>query len=277
MSPLHVGSAPCVRKYSVGLISTDTTCCWYLDTGRRACGRGVQARLAALAARTACLLCMSAVRPASGNTPSASSRQTRRAAGTSTGSAGPAAGGFRLGRRPFRLLLRISPLRLQCALRAGMLCQSHLVRHDLLLVPRPGPPGLRPGGPGSAGGPSGCCCVSPLCDYSAPCVQECSVSLISSVTTCCWYLDRGCRACGRGVRAPPAALPVSAACAPYMAAMHPSCRSVLNVFVWICPQALWAGSAAWHSGILSGRLPKTSSRNCYYYILMYARSSYCYE
>ena len=172
MSRLQASSAPCVRKYSVGLISTDTTCCWYLDTGRRACGRGVRARLAALAARTACLLCMSAVRPASGDTPSASSRQTRRAAGTSIRAAGPSAGGSGLGRRPFRVLLRIPPVRLQCALRAGTLCLSHLVHHDRAAGTLTWLPGLRPGGLGSAGGPSGECCMRPLHGGDAPVVPE---------------------------------------------------------------------------------------------------------
>jgi len=150
---------------------------------------------------------------------SASSRPSRRAAGTSTGAAGPAAGGCGLGPRPSRSVLHVSPAWRQCALHVGVVCRPRLVRHDVRLVPRPGPPGLRPGGPGSARGPAGQCCMSALHGGSAPCMWECFVDLVSSVTTCGWYLDRGRRACGRGVRARPAAQQVSAACLPCMVAV----------------------------------------------------------
>ena len=44
-------------------------------------------------------------------------------------------------------------------------------------------------------------------------------------TTCCCYLDTGCQACGRGVRARPAALQASAACLLCMTAVRPACGS----------------------------------------------------
>ena len=97
----------------------------------------------------------------------------------------------------------------------------------MLLLPRHGPPGLRPGGPGSACGPAGECGMSSLHDGSAPCMWEWFVDLVSSVTTCCCYLDTGRRACGRGVRARPAALQASAACLLCMTAVRPACGSGL--------------------------------------------------
>ena len=107
----------------------------------------------------------------------------------------------------------------------GVVFRPRIVRHDVLLLPRHGPPGLRPEGPGSACGPAGECCKSSLHDGSAPCMREWFFDLVSSVTTCCCYLDTGRRACGRGVRARPAALQASAACLLCMTAVRPACGS----------------------------------------------------
>ena len=85
------------RAKPKSLISSVTTCGWCLDRGRRACGRGVRARPAALSARTAHLPCISTVQPAWRGGLSASSRSSRRVAGASSEAAasvcvrGPAA------------------------------------------------------------------------------------------------------------------------------------------------------------------------------------------
>ena len=100
--------------------------------------------------------------------------------------------GSRLGSLPCRRVLSVCPAYRQCALRVEVVCRPRLVRHDVRLVPRPGPPGLRPGGPGSARGPSGEYRVSALHIGGAPCMWEWFVGLVSSVTTCGWYLlERG--------------------------------------------------------------------------------------
>jgi len=114
------------------------------------------------------------------------------------------------------------------------------------LVPRPGPPVLRPGGAGSAGGPAGQCCMSALHGGRAPCMWEWFVGLDSSVAMCGWYLDRGRRACGRGSGL----------------GLGPS-RSVLRV----CP--------AWRKCALRVRLGSRSHfvrHDCHYYLKLAAWS-----
>ena len=217
----------CVPDWCPGLIPSVKRSSWYLDWCRQACGRGVRGRPAALQASTARLPCMSAVCAACRSGLWASSRPSRRVAGTSTGATGPAAGGSGVGPRPCRRVLHVSRACRQCAWHARVVCRPHLVRHDVRLSPRLGPPGLRPGGPGSSRGPAGEYCTSPVHVSSALGMPEWFVGLISSVTTCGWYLDWGRRACGRGVRGRPAALQASTARLPCMSAVRLACRSGL--------------------------------------------------
>ena len=66
VSTQHIGSAPCVWEWIVGLVLSVTTSD-YLDWGRRACGRWVRNWPAALQVSIEYLPCMSAVRPACGS------------------------------------------------------------------------------------------------------------------------------------------------------------------------------------------------------------------
>ena len=107
----------------------------------RGCGKGGPGQARAGRARA------DIVRPGSGGpggaraTSESLPRPLRRVAGASIGSAGPAAGGSGLGPRPFWRILHVSRASRQCTLRAGVCNRRHLDRHDVWLVPRPGPPG----------------------------------------------------------------------------------------------------------------------------------------
>ena len=177
--------------------------------------------------QVACIDCIKAVCPACRIRVQASSRPSRGPAGTSTGAARPAAGGSGDGPRPCRRVLHVSRACRQCVRHAGVVCGPHLVRHDVWLAPRLGPPGLLPAGPGSARGPAGEYCTSPVHVGSVCGMPEWFVGLISSVTTCGWHLDWGRWACGRGVRGRPAALQASTSRLPCMSAVRWACRSGL--------------------------------------------------